>query len=136
MRPQPPLLFVRPQLAFWVEPSWTGTSSATLQAFNEGCYQGTWCYDSAGFGWPIVRAAFARPPSFIERLLRWRRVPVRFSLGEPFPQPVSAVAAQLLAILTAHGDEYYGKPPINDLKAALTNAQTPGALIQAAARGS
>ena len=75
--PQPPYLVIREGKAFWVEARPLGEIFATVQAFEEGCFQEGWCYDGTGRLWPITTAAPKRERSFFERLLPWKRVPLQ-----------------------------------------------------------
>jgi hypothetical protein len=132
--PQSPLLFVRPGLAFWVEPAWTSTHAATLQAFEEGCFDGTWCLDSEGVRWPILRAMLVKAPTFLDRLLPWRRVPVRLELGQPDRDAWKLAVEEVRRILHAPGFDYEGDLPFDELDSRLLTVQSPAALVELASR--
>jgi hypothetical protein len=132
MKPAPPLLFVRPGLAFWVEPAWTGTVEATLQAFEEGCFDGTWCLDSAGVRRPIVRAELVRKPGLLDRLLLWRRMPVRLELGQAGSEPWTAAIEEIRRVLHSPEFDYEGQLPIQELDERLLAVGSPAALVELA----
>ena len=132
--PQPPLLFVRPGLAFWVEPAWSSTYAATLQAFDEGCFDGTWCLDSVGVRWPILRAVLLRAPRFLDRLLPWRRVPVRLELGQPDSEAWKLALEEVRRVLHSPGFDYEGELPFEELESRLLTVRSPAALVELAAR--
>ena len=134
MTPQPPLLFVRPRLAFWVEAAWSGTYAATVQAFEEGCFDGTWILDSAGIRWPIVRAALVRAPRFLDRLLAWRRVPVRLELGQPATESWTVAMEEIRQILHSPGFDYEGELPFDELESRLLTVRSPVVLVELASR--
>ncbi|CAN5890642.1 hypothetical protein BH24GEM1_BH24GEM1_13180 [soil metagenome] len=132
--PTPPVLFVRPGLAFWVEAAWSGIAAATLQAFEAGCYDGTWCLDSLGFQWPILRADLVRTPSRLERLLPWRRVSVRPRLGPPTGHALAVAVEAIREVLHAPDYDHEGELSLEELEAALLAVQSPAALIGLAHR--
>ena len=81
VEPQPPVLIVRPRMAFWVVHDSVRRARATLQAFREGCFDGALCYDASGGSWDVTGAALDRPPTIIQRILLHRRLPVTLELG-------------------------------------------------------
>jgi hypothetical protein len=83
MAPKPPLLFIRPKLAFWTESEWNATPLATLQAFREGCFENTWCLDSDGQGWPIAATSLIGQATLLHKIPPWRRLPVALTLSSP-----------------------------------------------------
>jgi hypothetical protein len=121
-------------LAFWVEPAWGPTSSATLQAFKEGCYNGTWVLDSAGVRWPILEAALVRAPSLLEWLLPWRHVPVRLRLGQTTNEGLTVAVEEIRRVLHSPGFDYEGELSLEEFEAELDTVQSPVALIDLARR--
>ena len=102
---QPPFLVVRPGTSFWVETRPPEACVTTLQAFQEGCYESAWCYDAAGFEWPIIGATLTRPPSLLQRVLPWRRVAVTLDLGARTPVEVAVVISRIAEVLRS-GNEF------------------------------
>lgn len=100
----PPYLVIREDISFWVETRLSSSVSATLQAFNEGCYSATFCYDSNSELWPIENAEFKISPSIIHRLLPWRQLPVQLTFGASKNVVVEEVAAKLEAILKSDSE--------------------------------
>ena len=74
----PPFFVIRPGQAFWVETRPPHDATATLGAFADGCYSGTWWYDSTGGVWTVVRARLKKRPSLLDR---WLQRPVGVELG-------------------------------------------------------
>jgi hypothetical protein len=124
MKLQPPLLFVRPNLAFWVESNSDGYTSATLQAFGEGCFEGTWCLDVAGGRWEISQATLVEKPRLLDRLLPWRRVRVDVQLGPRMQANVSEVVEELCQILSDPEYEWFKGPSPDELRSRLRMART------------
>ena len=77
---EPPFLVIRPGKAFWVETGWPQEATATLHAFADGCYSGTWWYDSRGGVWTVVEAKLKKRPSLLDRGLQ-RPVGVELRFG-------------------------------------------------------
>lgn len=131
MMPIAPLLYIRPQLAFWTESEWNGTSSATLQAFREGCYEKSWCLDTSQRCWPIVAAKPIRPVSFSNKLLPWRRLSVALTFGAPRPIALGEVVEALCEILSRPDSDFpfeLAEPPAR-IQARLRSAQSAPQLI-------
>ena len=131
MTPAPPLLFIRPKLVFWTESEWNGTSSATLQAFREGCYERAQCLDATGRNWPIVAANLVAPVSLLDKLLPWRRLPVALTLGVPTPVVLRQVVEALCEILSHPESDFpfeLAAPPAT-VQAKLRSAQSVPQLI-------
>ena len=133
LTPQPPYLVIREGRAFWVEDRSLGETSATLQAFEEGCFHNAWCYDATGSLWPIVTAALKEPPSFLRRLFAWRRVPVQLQFGPPTRVDVPDVVARLAKVLRSDNEfcEHLPSPP-TDILNRFGEAHTPGDIISVA----
>jgi hypothetical protein len=134
MKPIPPLLFIRPKLAFWTQSEWNDSPSATLQAFREGCFEGTWCLDSGGQSWPIVAATLTSPASFLDKLLSWRRLPVALTLGPPTPAVLDEAIEALCEILSDPESDFpfeLGTSPVATQE-ALRGAESVPELISIA----
>ena len=76
----PPFLVIRPGKAFWVETRPPHDATATLRAFADGCYSGTWWYDSTGGVWTVVEATLKKRASLLDRGLQ-RPVAVELRFG-------------------------------------------------------
>jgi hypothetical protein len=128
--PQPPYLLIREGKAFWVESRPPRNSSATLQAFKEGCFNDAWCYDATGRLWPIDSATLKRQPSFLQRVLPWRRVSVELQMGTPARVDVAEVVSRLGRVLRVDNEfcEYLPAPPI-DILNRFKAAHTPKDII-------
>jgi hypothetical protein len=126
----PPYLVVRPALSFWVESRPPTDCSATLQAFEDRCFSHAWCYDAAGRAWRVVEARLKRPPTLVERVLPWRRVPVELRV-EPRAEGGFAEALALIReILESDNDfrEFLETPPA-ELLACVSGARNTADLI-------
>jgi hypothetical protein len=107
-QPHPPILFVRPKQAFWVERKWDGFAAATPQAFAEGCYVGTWLFDASGRVWPILEATLVdENPTVLDRVLPWRTCTVKLLLGGSVQRGFEEVVDHLCGILSDPNYEYY-----------------------------
>jgi hypothetical protein len=95
----PPYLVIRKGISFWVETRPVNSVSATLQAFEEGCYSGAVCYDSSGNLWPVEHAVLRVRPSFVYKLFPWRQLLVELRLGVQAAVEVADIIALLEAIL-------------------------------------
>jgi hypothetical protein len=127
---QPPYLLIREGKAFWVESRPPSESSATLQAFEEGCFNDAWCYDATGSLWPIMSARLKRHPSFLQRVLPWRRVSVELQVGTPAHVDMAQVISRLAKVLQIDNEfcEYLPVSPMDILRRFET-ARTPGDII-------
>ena len=133
LTPQPPYLVIREGKAFWVEASPPSESSATLQALEEGCFRGAWCYDATGSLWPIVTATVKAKPSLLQRLLRWRRVPVELQVGTPSHVAVPDIISRLAKVLRADNEFCEHFPvPATDVLRRFEAAHTPSDIIRIA----
>ena len=131
--PEPPYLVIREAKAFWVEGRRLGETSATLQAFEGGCFREAWCYDASGSLWPIVTAMLKAQPSFLERLLAWRRVRVQLEFGAPVHAGVQDIVSRLAKVLRSDNEfcEYLPAPPTAILH-RFEEARTPSDIIRVA----
>ena len=131
--PRPPYLVLRDGKAFWVEDRPHGEITATLQAFEEGCFHEAWCYDASGNLWPILTATLKVEPSLSARLLAWRRVPVQLGFGTPTPIGVQELVSRLANVLRSDNEfcEYLPSPPMEILR-RFEQALTPSDIIRVA----
>ena len=104
MTPEPPFLVIRKGKSFWVESDSTTNCAATLQAFREGCFFEASCYDATGGMWPIVDASLKRPPSILQRLMVWRRVPIELRFGIRTEVGVKEIVSELAAVLVRESE--------------------------------
>jgi hypothetical protein len=134
MTPEPPVLFIRPKLAFWIESQWNDSFLATLQALREGCYEKTRCLDNAGRNWSIIAADLLTPASFLDKLLPWRKLPVALTLGVPTRAVLDDEVEALCEILS-HPDTDFpfalASPPVA-IQAKFKSAQSIPELISIA----
>lgn len=130
---QPPYLVIREGKAFWVEVHPPTDSSATLQALEEGCFHDAWCYDATGSLWPIVAASLKGQPSFLNRVLAWRRVPVALELGAPTHIGIPDVISRLAKVLRIDNEfcGYLRAAPL-DIIRHFEAARTPSDIIRIA----
>ena len=126
--PSPPILVIRADIAFWVEGLPIETWTATLQAFSEGCFAGSHCYDATGNLWPIVKAELKKPPTLLERLLPWRRVPVRLRLGVPKVPAIPDVVSMIARTFDSKANEI-SVAAQNEMLQRLANVSTPADLM-------
>jgi hypothetical protein len=104
MKPQPPFLVIREGTSFWVEDRPVDEWTATLQAFDDGCFRDACCYDTTGSRWHILDAGLRRRPSLAQRFLPWRQVSVAIRLGARSQPDLREVLAQLAAVLESGGE--------------------------------
>jgi len=131
--PRPPYLLIREGKAFWVEGRPPIESSATLQALEEGCFHDAWCYDATGTLWRIVTATLKGQPSFLQRVLPWRRVPVALEVGMPTHVGVADIISRLARVLRSDNEfcEYLRASPM-DILHRFEAARTPSDVIRVA----
>jgi hypothetical protein len=131
--PQPPYLVIREGKSFWAEARPLGEISATLQAFEEGCFHDAWCYDATGSLWPIVTVTLKQERSLFDRLLPWKRVPVQLEFGAPTLIGVPDIVSRLAKVLESDNDfcEYLPRPAI-DILHRFEEARTPSDIIRVA----
>ena len=134
-RPKPPFLVIRERMSFWVETSAANEASATLQAFHEGCFRDASCYDATGGLWRIVGAALTKRPSFLQRMLPWRKVPVQLQLGPRTETTVAEVVSRLAHVLRTDNEfsEHLGASSAELLR-RFQSARTPLDIIRIAER--
>lgn len=107
--------------SFWIENASPEDCSATLQAFQEGCFLEAACYDAAGGMWPIINVKLKQTPSLVQRLLPWRRVAVELHIGNRVVVDVKHVISQLAEVL--HSDSTFNEFLAVSSKEALTRFQ-------------
>ena len=124
----PPFLVIRPGKAFWVETRSPHDATATPGAFADGCYSGTWWYDSSGGVWTVVAATLRTRPSLLDRGLQ-RPVAVELTFGSRAEGDVAEALARLREILS--DDEFCDslKTPAGDVLAQFENARTIADLV-------
>lgn len=127
----PPYLVIRKGVAFWVKNRTLSEWTATPQAFDEGCFRNACIYDTSGSLRDIVRSAFTKPPTFVNRLMRWRQLPVRIEIRPCEKTTVADILAELAAILDSANSffEHLDHDPADILK-RLESATTPTELIE------
>src|SRR5262245_34449283 len=110
--PKPPFLIIRERMSFWVQRSTAHEASATLHAFDEGCFREAFCYDATGGLWRIVDATLRTRPSFLQRWLPWRRVPVHLHFGPRTETTIAEMVSRLDEVLRSENEfcEYLGAP--------------------------
>lgn len=131
--PRPPYLVLREGKAFWVETRPLGETTATLQAFEEGCFHEACCYDASGSLWPVLTATLKGQPSLSGRLFAWRRVPVQLGVGAPTHVGVRDIISRLANVLRSDNEfcEYLPSPP-TDILRRFEEALTPSDIIRVA----
>jgi len=129
----PPFLVVRPGKAFWVETRPPQDATATLRAFADGCYSGTWWYDSSGGVWTVVEAKLRKRPSILDRGLQ-RPVAVELCFGPRADADLPEALARLSGILS--DDEFCDslKTPAVEVWAQFESARTTADLLAVASR--
>ena len=132
MSPSPPFLVIREGISFWVENRPVNDLSATLYAFNEGCYVDAFCYDSDSQYWPIEKAQFTVTPLLKYRFFPWQQLPVKLTLGKSTIAEVSEITAQLVEILQSDSEfnDYSSELPKSIKR--LRTARSASELIRAA----
>ena len=131
--PEPPFLIVRKGQSFWVETRAVDDCSATLQAFHEGCFGDAWCYDSTGGAWPILEARLKQPPSFVHRVLPWKRVAVELHLGARVNADLPRLVSELATVLRSGNEFCESLPaPPAEILARFERARAPAEIIHIA----
>jgi hypothetical protein len=97
--PNPPILVVRPGIAFWVETAPPAAWTATAQALAEGCFDGALCCDGGGGAWEVLSATAGGPAP----ALPWQRMQVAIRLGPRREMMETALRALLEGVLAAQG---------------------------------
>ena len=131
--PPPPYLVLREGKAFWVETRPHGETSATLQAFEEGCFHDTCGYDAGGILWPVLAATLKGEPSLSARTFAWRRVTVQLVFGEPTPVGMPDIVSRLATVLRSDSEfcEHLSSSPV-DILHRFEQALAPGEIIRVA----
>jgi hypothetical protein len=133
----PPYLVVRPGQSFWVETRSPEDCTATLQAFQDGCYTGAWCYDAMGGQWPVVEARLKTRPSFLDRVMPGRRVPVELRIGPRAEVDMADALRRIREVLNSDNEfcEYLNsRTPVTEVLAQFEGARTTADLIAVANR--
>jgi hypothetical protein len=131
--PRPPYLVIREGRAFWVEARTNGKSSASFQAFEEGCFLDASAYDDTGCVWPIVKATLERRPSMLERLFGLRFLPVQLEFGAPVPVEMPELLSRLANVLRSENEfcEFLPNAPADVLR-RFEAARSPNEIIRIA----
>ena len=130
----PPFLVIRPARAFWVETCPARDATATLGAFSDGCYAGTWWYDSSGGVRTVLEARLRKHPSFLDRALD-RSVAVELRFGPRAQGDLPEAVVRLQEVL--HSDNEFCehlKTPAAEILAQFADARTIADLIAVASR--
>ena len=130
----PPFLVVRPGKAFWVETRPPQDVTATLRAFADGCYSGTWWYDSSGGVWTVVEAKLQKRPSILDRGLQ-RPVAVELRFGPRADGDLAEALARISEVLN-NDNEFCDslKTPAVEVSAQFETARTTADLLAVASR--
>jgi hypothetical protein len=97
--PAPPILVIRPGVAFWVETVPADALTATAQALAEGCFDGALCCDGGGGAWEVLSATADAPPP----ALPWQRMAVAIRLGPRRTMTAGELGGLLEGVLDAAG---------------------------------
>ena len=130
----PPFLVIRPRKAFWVEIRSPQDATATLQAFADGCYSGTWWYDSTGGVWTVVEAKLKKRPSLLDRGLP-RPVAVELDFGPRAEGDLPEALARISDVLRS-ANEFCDalKTPVVEIWAQFETARSTADLVAVASR--
>jgi hypothetical protein len=106
-------------------------SMMTRTAMNR--FRNAICYDGSGSTCTIIDVIPLRDVTLRDRMLPWRRIPVRLVL-QPGPDlSLADVRSRLLSILQGESEiADFLKMPVDDAIASVRRAVTPMALIEAA----
>ena len=118
------VLIVKPGKSFWLEVD-SDNISCTLQFFDEGGFEGMLLYDRSGMVTKVEQASLTRKSVLQDKLLPWRRIPVRLECGHPRQCDVSEVVAWLTNILDNEEFEYDRGPAPDEVKRQLRFAVSP-----------
>ena len=130
--PTAPYLTVSVERGFSVTFVRVAQVTATVQAFDDGCYDNTYFYDRTSTAWFVAAAELTRRPTAADRNPPWTRVPVRITLGSPTAHPVAEVVDDLLRILDTDNEfvEYLSRSvSLVDFRRELTGCATAEQLI-------
>jgi hypothetical protein len=120
----PPFLVIRPGKAFWVETRLPQDAVATPRAFADGCYSGTWWYDSTGGVWTVVAANWKKRPSLLDHGLQ-RSVPVELRFGPRANGDLAEALARIREVLSSDNEFCDGfKTPAAELRSQFERART------------
>jgi hypothetical protein len=131
---KPPFLVIRPGKAFWVEPRPPEDATAILRAFADGCYLGTWWYDSSGGVWTVVEAKLKNRPSLLDRALQ-RAVAVELRFGPRAEADVAEALARIDEVLRSDNDfcDDLDTPAV-EIRTQFARVRTTPELVAAASR--
>jgi hypothetical protein len=126
----PPFLVIRPMHAFGVESRLPENCTATLQAFQSGCFSETLWYDTIGGEWSVVDATLRHPPSALDRLRPWKELAVVLRFGPRVDADLRKVLDSIRDVLQTDNEfcEYLNVPA-PDLWARLRKAPTVAEVI-------
>jgi len=131
--PKPPFLMIRGGQSFWIQRRQAREASATLQAFEEGCFRNAYCYDATGGLWPVVNATLIESSSLLHRSIPWTQVPVELHLGPRTEAPLEEVVLLLAAVLRVKNEfTELLRPSAADILKRFQNAVSPSQIIQIA----
>lgn len=128
---EPPYLVIRKGLSFWVDNKPLSDWTATPQAFDEGCFHNASLYDTNGDLWQIVHTKLKQQPSFVNKLLPWRQLPVLMEIISS-PKPAFLDVLTELAVILESGNSFSENldAPPREILEYLKRATTPIELIQ------
>jgi hypothetical protein len=130
----PPFLVIRPGKAFWVETRPPHDATATPRAFADGCYSGTWWYDSTGGVWTVVEATLKNRPSLLDRGLQ-RPVAVELRFGPRAEGDPAEALARIREVLRSDNefcDDF--KTPAEEIWGPFESALTTADLVAVVSR--
>lgn len=102
--PESPFLVMRSGTAFWVESEPFSNASATLQAFQEGCYNDVDLIDGSGGCWPVAQAVLREPVPALAWLRPAKRLKVKLRLGPRREADLGDTVRRLEAVLRAESE--------------------------------
>src|SRR5688572_28971653 len=131
---EPSLLIIRSGKAFWVETRPPEDATATLYAFADGCYSGTWWYDSTGGIWTVVEAKLKKRPSLLDRGLH-RSVAVELRFGPRAEADLAEALTRIGEVLRSDNEFCdHLKTPAVQIWAQFESARTTADLVAVASR--
>ena len=130
----PPFLVIRPGQAFWLEIRPPHEATATPGAFADGCYSGTWWYDSSGGVWSVVNARLKERPSLLDRWLQ-RPVAVELRFGPRAEGNLKEALNRIGDVIRSDNDFCDSlKTPAEQILASFESARTTAELVAVASR--